>query len=73
MLAIEVMTAARGIDLRAPLEPGPATGAVIRVLRVQVPGPGPDRFLAPEMEATFGLVASGAVADAAATAIGGLD
>ena len=33
VVAIEVMTAARALDLRAPLEPSPATGAVVRLLR----------------------------------------
>ncbi|WP_111721312.1 histidine ammonia-lyase [Homoserinimonas sp. OAct 916] len=72
VLAIEVMTAARGIDLRAPLAPSRATGAVIGALREQVAGPGPDRFLAPEIEATRQLVASGAVAAAASGVVGGL-
>ena len=29
VLAIELLTAARALDLRAPLQPGPATGAVV--------------------------------------------
>ena len=49
ILAIELVTAARAIELRAPLKPSPETGAVIRSLRASVPGPGPDRFLAPEL------------------------
>ena len=49
ILAIELVTAARAIELRAPLKPAPATGAVIEALRASVPGPGPDRFLAPEL------------------------
>jgi histidine ammonia-lyase len=65
VLAVEVLTAARGIDLRAPLEPAPATGAVVRALREHVAGPGPDRHLAPEIEAAFGLVCSGALIAAA--------
>ena len=32
VLAIELLTAARGLQLRAPLEPGPASQAVIRAL-----------------------------------------
>jgi histidine ammonia-lyase len=64
VLAIEILTAARGIDLRAPLRPGPATGAAIAVLRETVPGPGPDRFLAPEIEAAYQLVRSGELAAA---------
>jgi histidine ammonia-lyase len=69
VLAIEVLTAARGIDLRAPLEPSPATGAVIRALRSHVPGPGPDRHLAPEIEAAVELVRSGALVAAADAAL----
>lgn len=72
VLAIELMTAARGIDLRAPLVPGPATGAVLACLREHVPGPGRDRILSPEIEAVVALVASGAVVDAAASTTGGL-
>ena len=68
VLAIELLTAARALDLRAPLLPGPATGAVVAALREQVAGPGPDRFLAAEIESAVTLVATGralAVADAA--------
>ncbi|RDV43890.1 histidine ammonia-lyase [Leifsonia sp. ku-ls] len=65
VIAIEVMTAARAADLRAPLLPGPRTGAVIAALRTAVPGPGPDRHLSPEIEAAHALVASGALRAAA--------
>ncbi len=61
VLAIELLTAARALDLRAPLAPSPATGAVRALLRETVPGPGPDRHLAPEIEAAVHAVASGAV------------
>jgi histidine ammonia-lyase len=62
VLAIEVLTAARAIDLRAPLRPAAATGAVRDAVRaVGVPGPGRDRHLAPEIEAVVGLVATGSV------------
>ena len=40
VLAIELLTAARALDLRAPLRPGPATGAVVAALRTEVAGPG---------------------------------
>ena len=56
ILAIELVTAARAIELRAPLAPAPATAAVIAELRSTVPGPGPDRFLAPELAAAEQLV-----------------
>jgi histidine ammonia-lyase len=61
VLAIEILTAARGLDLRAPLTPAPATGAVVAALRAGVPSVGPDRFLAPEIEYAVRLVASGEV------------
>ncbi len=47
VIAIEILTAARALDLRTPLRPGPATGAVVAKLREAVPPPGPDRYLAP--------------------------
>jgi histidine ammonia-lyase len=59
VLAVELLTAARGIELRAPLEPAPATAAVIAALRESVPGVGTDRFLAPEIEAAVELVRTG--------------
>ncbi len=72
VVAIEVLTAARALDLRAPLEPSPATGAVLTLLRSRVEGPGPDRHLSPEIEAAYDLVASGAVLAAVETTIGPL-
>ena len=51
VLGIELMTAARAIELRAPLEPSKASRAVIAVLRQHLPGPGTDRHLGPEVEA----------------------
>jgi histidine ammonia-lyase len=73
VLAIEMMTAARALDLRAPLAPATGTAAVVAALRAGgVPGPGPDRHLAPEIEAAVEAVASGAVAAAAQAAVGPL-
>ena len=65
VLAIELLTAARALDLRGPLTPGPATGAVVAGLRSRVAGAGPDRFLAPEIEAAVDYVRSGAAVAAA--------
>ncbi|WP_017202010.1 histidine ammonia-lyase [Microbacterium algeriense] len=62
VLAIEILTGARALDLRAPLQAGPATGAVRDLVRTVAAGPGPDRFLSPDMEAVTALVQSGAVA-----------
>ena len=70
VVAVEILTAARGLELRAPLRPGRATQAVITVLRTSgIPGPGPDRWLSPEIETAAGLVASGAVIAAANSAL----
>jgi histidine ammonia-lyase len=73
VLAIEVMTAARGLALRAPLEPGAATGAVVELAASVGAVPGPDRFLSPEIEAITGFVRSGTVLERAAGAVGELD
>jgi histidine ammonia-lyase len=56
--AIELLTAARALDLRAPLKPSKVTGAVRDRLRKTVAGPGPDRFLSPELEAAVQFVQS---------------
>jgi histidine ammonia-lyase len=61
VVAIEVMAAARAIDLRRPLVPGPATEAVLSVVRAEVEGPGPDRYLAPEMDRVTDMVRSGRI------------
>ena len=65
ILAIELVTAARAIDLRTGLKPAPATARVLSELRKSVAGPGPDRFLSPELEAANLLVQSGGVTSAA--------
>jgi histidine ammonia-lyase len=73
VVAIEMMTAARALDLRRPLVPAPATGAVVDLLRARgVPGPGPDRHLSPEIEACVELVRSGAVLGVVEEVIGEL-
>ncbi|WP_019203949.1 histidine ammonia-lyase [Tsukamurella sp. 1534] len=72
VLAIEALTAARAIDMRAPLEPAAATGAVRDLIRSRVEGPGTDRYLAPEIEAVVELAASGALVDAAEKVTGPL-
>ncbi len=72
VLAIEVLTSARALDLRTPLTPAPATAAVLAALREHVAGPGPDRHLAPEIAATVDLVRSGALVAAAEAVTGPL-
>jgi histidine ammonia-lyase len=72
VIAIELLTAARGLDLRSPLTPGPATAAVRAGLRETVAGPGTDRYLAPEIEAAVQFVVSGRALAAAESVTGPL-
>ena len=69
VVAIELLTAARAMDLRAPVQPSPVSAAVVRTLRTQVPGPGTDRYLAPEIASAVGMLADGSLLAAAASAI----
>jgi histidine ammonia-lyase len=73
ILAIELVCAGRGMELRAPLQPGRGTGAALQLLRERVTGFGPDRWLSPELAAAEELVTSGAVLERVADAVGALD
>lgn len=68
VLGVEVSAAARGIDLRS-LAPAPAAQAVLDLIRKQIPGPGPDRFLAPELADAKALIASGDLVRAVENAV----
>jgi histidine ammonia-lyase len=72
VLAVELLTAARALDLRAPLTPSPATAAVVAALREHVAGPGADRHLGPEIDAAHTFVTTGAALAAAETVTGSL-
>ena len=72
VLAIEILTAARALDLRAPLAPAAGTGAVLAAVRTQVPGPGPDRPLSGEIDSAVQMVADGSLLAAAEAAVGPL-
>ncbi|WP_454730153.1 histidine ammonia-lyase [Cellulosimicrobium protaetiae] len=94
VLAIELLTATRALDLRcapdlsAPhgsqdpsmaddstrseLAPARGTGTVRDLVRTVVDGPGPDRYLSPDIEAVTRLVAGGDVVRAASAAVGHL-
>jgi histidine ammonia-lyase len=72
VLAVEILTAARALDLRRPLTPAPGTAAVVAAIRESVPGPGPDRYLAPEIEEVVRLIADDTLIRAAESAVGPL-
>jgi histidine ammonia-lyase len=72
ILAVELVAAARALDLRAPLVPAPATAAVRDLVRKHIAGVGPDRVVAPELAAAEALIRSGAVVAAAQAVTGPL-
>jgi histidine ammonia-lyase len=72
ILAVEVTCAARALDLRAPLEPARGTAAARGALRAALAGPGPDRWVAPELAEAEALAVSGAIVQAVEEAIGAL-
>jgi histidine ammonia-lyase len=72
ILAVEVTCAARALDLRAPLTPAAGTGAALAAVRTRVDGPGPDRWLAPELAAVEQLVTQGNLLNAVTAVVGDL-
>jgi histidine ammonia-lyase len=73
IIAVELSCAARGLDFRSPLGPARGTAAALALVREHAPGPGPDRFVAPELAAVERLVADGSVLTAVEAAIGDLE
>lgn len=71
VLAVEILTAARAIDMRGG-EPAAGTAAAIGALRKRVDGPATDRFLAPEMEHSVRLVKGGDIVAAVEAVVGEL-
>jgi histidine ammonia-lyase len=72
ILAVELVIAARAVEMRGPTQPSTASAAVVRVLRTEVPGLGPDRFLAPDLEAAEEMIRSGEILKAAEVVTGEL-
>ncbi len=74
ILACELTCAARGIELRDPLRPSSSLAAAVVALRnAGVGGPGPDRWLAPELGRAEALVISGDLLAAVEGVCGPLD
>jgi histidine ammonia-lyase len=72
VLALEALGAAQAVDLRTPLEPGDATRAVHAAIRARVPFVEHDREFGADIDAAIDLVRTGALVDAAASAVGQL-
>lgn len=65
VVAIELLAAARALALRAPLQPSAVTGAIADRVNALSGGPGPDRWLSPEIAAVSDLVSSRELLDIA--------
>ncbi len=73
ILAVELLAAARGLELRQPLRPGPAGEAGGQLVRELGGGVGPDRFTSPELEAVAAAVLDGRVVERARQVVPELD
>src|SRR3954470_2524680 len=56
LLAVELISAVRGLQLRAPLTPSPAGRVAISLVTPFAGEPGPDRFVAPVLDAARAVV-----------------
>ena len=72
VLALEALAAAQALDLRRPLEPGPATRAVHDAIRASVPFFEADREFGPDIADAISLVRAGALVRAAEAVTGPL-
>jgi len=65
IIGIELLVAAQGIELRAPLTTSPALATIIAVLRREVPHLEDDRYMADDIEHAAEMVVSGEILSAA--------
>ncbi len=65
ILGIEALTAAQGVEFRAPLQTSTPLRAALAAIRARVAPLGPDRYMADDLAAAGDLVASGTLARAA--------
>jgi len=66
ILGVEALSAAQGIDCRAPLKTSPALQAVMAAIRAEIAPLGEDRYMAPDLAAATRLVSEGTLARAVA-------
>ena len=72
VLAVELLAASRGLELRSPLQPSRAGVAVGELVRHLGGGVGPDRFTSPDLEAVATAVMRGEIRRTAEEAVGPL-
>jgi histidine ammonia-lyase len=73
VLAVELLAAVRGLQLRAPLRPSPAGRVALATVGAVAGPPGPDVFVAPVLEAVADLLAGPDLRAGIEKAIGPLD
>jgi histidine ammonia-lyase len=73
VIALEALIAAQALDLRAPLEAAPGTGAARDAIRGRVSFLEADRELRPDIDAVTDLVRGGALLEAVEATAGSLD
>ncbi len=66
ILGVEAICAAQGVEFRAPLPTSAPLQRIVARLRQDVTTLGDDRYLAPDLAAAAGLIANGALTEAAA-------
>jgi histidine ammonia-lyase len=69
VVAIELLTSARAMDMRSPVKPSAVSAAVVGKLRESVPAPGTDRYLAPDIAAAVAGVQDGSLLAAAESVV----
>ena len=69
VLAIELLCAAQGLDLRLPFRPGPGLRAAHALVRAHVPPMMTDRPIAPDVAAVRRLIDDGSLVRAALSAL----
>jgi histidine ammonia-lyase len=75
VIAVELYAATRALEIRAAAggRPAPASRAVLAAVRdAGIAGPGPDRFLSPDLEAAYAFVRAGRLTEAAESVTGPL-
>jgi histidine ammonia-lyase len=72
-VALEALCAAQALELRAPLRTAPATGAVVKRIRLEVPFMERDRSMAADLRRWEERVRTGELARAAKEMIGTLE
>jgi histidine ammonia-lyase len=72
LLAVELLSAVRGLQLRQPLRPSRAGEIAVAAVREFAGDPGPDMFLAPVLEQARAAVRHRALLDAVEDAVGPL-